>query len=66
MMIVVAIAHIYLGTVGTEGAIDAMVSGNIDENLAREHHSLWVAELDLETPPVRVSLPEERGISETK
>jgi formate dehydrogenase subunit gamma len=60
LMIVVAIVHVYLGSVGMEGAIDAMVSGHVDENLAREHHSLWVAELGLERPPERIALPEER------
>ncbi len=39
------IAHIYIGTLGMEGAFDAMNSGHVDENWAREHHDLWVAEL---------------------
>ena len=30
------------GTVGMEGAIDAMSTGEVDLNWAREHHSLWV------------------------
>ncbi|HLT76099.1 MAG TPA: formate dehydrogenase subunit gamma, partial [Ferrovibrio sp.] len=29
-------------TVGMEGAFDAMGSGQVDVNWAREHHSLWV------------------------
>lgn len=41
----VIIAHIYIGTVGMEGAIDAMWSGRVEENWAREHHSLWFQEL---------------------
>ncbi len=39
------IAHIYIGTLGMVGAFDAMNSGHVDENWAREHHDLWVAEL---------------------
>lgn len=39
------IAHIYIGSVGMEGAFDAMGSGEVDENWAKEHHSLWVAEV---------------------
>ncbi|MER0237044.1 formate dehydrogenase subunit gamma [Fulvimarina sp. MAC8] len=35
-------AHIYIGTIGMEGAYDAMGSGDVDLNWAREHHSLWV------------------------
>lgn len=36
------LAHIYIGSVGMEGAFDAMASGMVDENWAREHHSAWV------------------------
>ena len=43
-LIVVIIGHIYIGTIGMEGAFDAMGSGEVDENWAREHHSIWVAE----------------------
>jgi formate dehydrogenase subunit gamma len=35
------VAHIYIGTVGMEGAFDAMGSGEVDVNWAKEHHSLW-------------------------
>ncbi len=34
-------AHIYIGSVGMEGAFDAMGSGEVDQNWAREHHSIW-------------------------
>jgi formate dehydrogenase subunit gamma len=43
--IAVVIAHIYIGTLGMEGAFDAMGSGEVDENWAKEHHSLWVEEM---------------------
>ncbi|MBB5720403.1 formate dehydrogenase subunit gamma [Loktanella ponticola] len=42
----VIFAHIYLGTVGMEGAFDAMGTGEVEEQWAREHHSLWVEEVD--------------------
>lgn len=45
----VIIAHIYIGSVGMEGAFDAMGSGEVDENWAKEHHSLWVEEVKGET-----------------
>ena len=38
------IAHIYIGTIGMEGAFDAMGTGEVDLNWAKEHHSIWVAE----------------------
>jgi formate dehydrogenase subunit gamma len=41
----VIIAHIYIGSIGMEGAFDAMGSGNVDLNWAKEHHSLWVDEV---------------------
>ncbi len=41
---VVVIAHIYIGSIGMEGAFDAMGSGQVDVNWAKEHHSLWVEE----------------------
>ncbi len=36
------LGHIYIGSVGMEGALDAMVSGTVDEEWAKEHHSLWL------------------------
>jgi formate dehydrogenase subunit gamma len=39
------IAHIYIGTVGMEGALDTMTTGKVDENWAREHHSAWLEEV---------------------
>ena len=44
--IVVVLAHIYIGTVGMEGAFRAMGRGKVDYNWAREHHGLWVEELE--------------------
>lgn len=33
--------HIYLGTIGMQGAFKAMKTGYVDETWAREHHELW-------------------------
>jgi len=41
-LIAVIIAHIYIGTLGMEGAFDAMGTGEVDRNWAREHHPLWL------------------------
>ena len=38
-------AHIYIGSIGMEGAFDAMGSGEVEEQWAKEHHSLWVEEV---------------------
>ncbi|MDX1541212.1 MAG: formate dehydrogenase subunit gamma [Geminicoccaceae bacterium] len=44
IMVAVIIGHIYIGTIGMEGAFDAMWSGEVDRNWAKEHHSIWLAE----------------------
>jgi formate dehydrogenase subunit gamma len=49
----IIIGHIYIGSIGMEGAFDAMGSGEVDENWAREHHSLWVEEVKGQTPAGR-------------
>jgi formate dehydrogenase subunit gamma len=41
----IILAHIYIGSVGMEGAFDAMGSGEVEEQWAREHHGLWLEEL---------------------
>mgnify|MGYP000344955045 CR=1 FL=1 len=45
VMIAIILAHIYIGSLGMEGAFDAMGSGQVDLNWAKEHHSLWVDEV---------------------
>ncbi|AWK86757.1 formate dehydrogenase subunit gamma [Azospirillum thermophilum] len=45
VMIAIIVAHIYIGSVGMEGAFDAMGSGQVELQWAREHHSLWVEEV---------------------
>lgn len=45
VLIGIVLAHIYIGSVGMEGAYDAMGSGEVDLNWAKEHHSLWVEEV---------------------
>jgi formate dehydrogenase subunit gamma len=41
VMIAVILGHIYIGTVGMEGAFNAMGRGEVDENWAIEHHKGW-------------------------
>jgi formate dehydrogenase subunit gamma len=44
VFVAVIIAHIYIGTVGIEGAFEAMATGRVDYNWAKEHHDLWLEE----------------------
>ena len=39
-----ALGHIYMGTLGMAGALDAMKTGVVDESWAREHHEIWYNE----------------------
>jgi formate dehydrogenase subunit gamma len=39
--IVASMGHIYMGTVGTPGAYEAMRHGTVDEEWARAHHEIW-------------------------
>lgn len=54
LLMMLIIAHIYIGTIGMEGAFDAMGSGMVDENWAKEHHSLWVDEMKEEERKARL------------
>jgi formate dehydrogenase subunit gamma len=45
VMMSIIIAHIYIGSVGMQGAYDAMGSGEVDEAWAHQHHSLWLDEI---------------------
>ncbi len=44
LFVAIMLAHIYIGTIGMEGAFEAMGTGEVDVNWAKEHHSLWVDE----------------------
>lgn len=37
--------HIYLGTLGSEGAFEGMITGEVDEGWARQHHGVWLDEI---------------------
>lgn len=45
ILIAIIFAHIYIGSIGMEGAFDAMGTGEVEEQWAREHHGLWLEEL---------------------
>ncbi|HUF80279.1 MAG TPA: formate dehydrogenase subunit gamma, partial [Burkholderiales bacterium] len=41
----ISLGHIYLGTIGMEGAYGAMRTGYVDETWAKEHHEYWYNEV---------------------
>lgn len=40
-----SLGHIYIGTLGTEGSLEGMVSGHVDKAWVKQHHNLWYAEI---------------------
>jgi formate dehydrogenase subunit gamma len=53
VLVAFVLLHIYLGTLGSEGAFEGMVTGEVDEGWARQHHSVWLEEVERGTarPP---------------
>ena len=43
LFVALILGHIYIGTLGMEGAFEAMGTGEVDLNWAKEHHDLWLA-----------------------
>ena len=41
LMMAMFMGHIYMGTIGMQGAFSAMREGYVDETWAKEHHELW-------------------------
>ena len=55
LMLVMFMGHIYLGTVGTEGAYEGMKTGYVDETWARQHHELWYEDVRSGKTPAKRS-----------
>ena len=45
LVIGLSLGHIYMGTIGVEGAYQNMRTGNTDEIWAKEHHEYWYDEV---------------------
>ena len=61
LFMAIILAHIYLGSVGMEGAFDAMGSGEVELQWAREHHGLWVEEVEQAQAAARGDGPDTSG-----
>ncbi|MGB9365313.1 MAG: formate dehydrogenase subunit gamma [Xanthobacteraceae bacterium] len=51
LFVAAMLAHIYIGTIGMEGAFEAMGEGTVDVNWAKEHHALWLDQEMARTGP---------------
>ena len=49
--------HIYVGLVGIEASLEGMVTGEVDETWAKEHHDIWYEKVK--------DLPENQPSNET-
>ena len=59
LMMAMITAHIYLGTVGMDGAYQAMRGGYVDESWAKEHHEYWYRDIQAgKIPAQRTPQPE--------
>jgi len=56
LMVVLFMGHIYLGTLGTEGAFQGMQTGYVDETWAKEHHALWYDDVKAGRVPAQRSV----------
>jgi len=43
--VTIILMHMYLGSIGVQGALDAMVSGRVSVEWAKQHHDLWYDEV---------------------
>lgn len=41
----VFLGHVYIGTIGTEGALEGMTHGDVSVEWAKQHHDLWYQEI---------------------
>ena len=51
LFVAAMLGHIYIGTLGMEGAFEAMGTGDVDLNWAKAHHSLWLDQEQARTGP---------------
>ncbi|MGJ7456947.1 formate dehydrogenase subunit gamma [Halomonas sp. MA07-2] len=47
----VALGHIYIGTIGSEGSLEGMTTGYVDVTWAKDHHNLWYEEVKDQAVP---------------
>lgn len=57
LMMCMFLGHIYLGTIGMQGAYKAMRTGYVDETWAREHHEYWHDDVKAGTIPAQRTKP---------
>jgi formate dehydrogenase subunit gamma len=57
LMLAMFIGHIYIGTIGMQGAYQGMRTGYVDETWAREHHEYWYDDIKAGKIPAQRTEP---------
>ena len=57
LMMAMFIGHIYIGTIGMQGAYQGMKTGYVDETWAKEHHEHWYDDVKVGKIPAQRSEP---------
>jgi formate dehydrogenase subunit gamma len=57
LMMAMFIGHIYIGTLGMDGAYEGMKTGYVDETWAKEHHEYWYDDVKAGRIPAQRSEP---------
>ena len=57
LMLAMFIGHIYIGTIGMQGAYQGMRTGYVDETWAREHHEHWYEDIKAGKIPAQRTQP---------
>jgi formate dehydrogenase subunit gamma len=63
LMMAMFIGHIYMGTLGMQGAYKAMRTGYVDETWAKEHHELWYDDIKAGKIPAQRTNATAGGVS---
>jgi formate dehydrogenase subunit gamma len=64
LFMALSLGHIYLGSIGMEGALDSMRSGYVDETWAKEHHEYWYRQVKGEAIPPSYAPPHGGGTAQ--
>jgi formate dehydrogenase subunit gamma len=66
LMMALFLGHMYLGTIGMKGAYQAMKTGRVSEDWAREHHEFWYEDIKAGKVPAQRSGPASKGLQAAK
>ena len=66
VFIALSFTHIYLGTIGMEGAYQSMRTGYVDEEWAKEHHQLWYEDVKAGKIPAKSTGAAAAGAPQTQ